>query len=47
MPDLSAREREVLGLILNDFSNQQIADRLAVGIARHPQDWHMLQKLWL
>jgi lauroyl/myristoyl acyltransferase len=26
---------------------QQVADRLAEGIARHPQDWHMLQKLWL
>lgn len=26
---------------------QQIADRLAAGIARHPQDWHMLQRLWL
>jgi phosphatidylinositol dimannoside acyltransferase len=26
---------------------QRIADRLAVGIARHPADWHMLQRLWL
>lgn len=26
---------------------QQIADQLAVGIAAHPQDWHMLQRLWL
>jgi KDO2-lipid IV(A) lauroyltransferase len=26
---------------------QQIADRLAAGIAAHPQDWHMLQRLWL
>jgi KDO2-lipid IV(A) lauroyltransferase len=26
---------------------QQIADRLAAGIAEHPQDWHMLQRLWL
>jgi phosphatidylinositol dimannoside acyltransferase len=26
---------------------QQIADRLAVGIARYPEDWHMLQRLWL
>ncbi|MDG4766572.1 phosphatidylinositol mannoside acyltransferase [Solwaraspora sp. WMMD406] len=26
---------------------QQIADRLAAGIARHPQDWHMMQRLWL
>ncbi len=26
---------------------QQIADRLAVGIARHPEDWHMLQRMWI
>jgi lauroyl/myristoyl acyltransferase len=26
---------------------QRIADALAAGIARHPQDWHMLQRLWL
>ncbi|MFY1632613.1 phosphatidylinositol mannoside acyltransferase [Solwaraspora sp. WMMB335] len=26
---------------------QQVADRLATGIARHPQDWHMMQRLWL
>ncbi|HEY8534460.1 MAG TPA: phosphatidylinositol mannoside acyltransferase [Micromonospora sp.] len=26
---------------------QQIADQLAAGIARHPQDWHMLQRMWL
>lgn len=26
---------------------QQIADGLAAGIAAHPQDWHMLQRLWL
>jgi lauroyl/myristoyl acyltransferase len=26
---------------------QQIADRLAGGIAANPADWHMLQKLWL
>lgn len=26
---------------------QAVADRLAVGIAAHPQDWHMLQRLWL
>lgn len=32
MPDLSAREREVLGLILNDVSNQQIADRLGISV---------------
>jgi KDO2-lipid IV(A) lauroyltransferase len=26
---------------------QTIADELAEGIAKHPADWHMLQKLWL
>ncbi len=26
---------------------QRVADALAAGIARHPQDWHMLQRLWL
>ncbi|HEX7745618.1 MAG TPA: phosphatidylinositol mannoside acyltransferase [Micromonosporaceae bacterium] len=26
---------------------QQIADHLAAGIARHPEDWHMLQRMWL
>jgi KDO2-lipid IV(A) lauroyltransferase len=26
---------------------QAIADRLAAGIAAHPADWHMLQKMWL
>ena len=26
---------------------QQIADELGRGIAVHPQDWHMMQKLWL
>lgn len=25
---------------------QRIADHLADGIARHPQDWHMLQRIW-
>ena len=24
-----------------------LADELAAGIAEHPADWHMLQKLWL
>jgi phosphatidylinositol dimannoside acyltransferase len=26
---------------------QKLADAFAEGIAKHPQDWHMLQKLWL
>ena len=28
-------------------TTQLLADAFAAGIARHPQDWHMLQKLWL
>jgi KDO2-lipid IV(A) lauroyltransferase len=26
---------------------QLIADQLAKGIAAHPEDWHMLQKMWI
>ena len=26
---------------------QRLADAFATGIAAHPQDWHMLQELWL
>jgi KDO2-lipid IV(A) lauroyltransferase len=26
---------------------QRIADNLAAGIAAHPRDWHMLQRMWL
>lgn len=26
---------------------QRVADEFAKGIARHPQDWHMLQRFWL
>lgn len=26
---------------------QTVADAFAAGIAEHPQDWHMLQRLWL
>jgi len=35
---LDARAREL---------TQRVADRLAEGIARHPEDWHMLQRVWL
>jgi KDO2-lipid IV(A) lauroyltransferase len=28
-------------------TTQALADAYAIGIAEHPQDWHMLQKLWL
>jgi phosphatidylinositol dimannoside acyltransferase len=26
---------------------QSVADRFAVGIREHPQDWHMLQRVWV
>jgi lauroyl/myristoyl acyltransferase len=26
---------------------QSVADVLAAGIAEHPEDWHMLQRLWV
>ena len=26
---------------------QQVADAFAVGIAAHPEDWHMLQRVWV
>jgi KDO2-lipid IV(A) lauroyltransferase len=26
---------------------QALADRFAVNIAAHPQDWHMLQRIWI
>ncbi len=26
---------------------QRVADAFAAGIAAHPQDWHMLQKIWI
>lgn len=29
------------------LTTQRMADAFALGIAEHPQDWHMLQKLWL
>ena len=26
---------------------QDCANNFAAGIARHPQDWHMLQRIWI
>lgn len=40
-PDSGSLDERVRAL------TQQIADRLASGIARHPEDWHMLQRVWL
>jgi KDO2-lipid IV(A) lauroyltransferase len=40
-PDAGALDTRVRTL------TQLIADHLAEGIAKHPGDWHMLQRLWL
>lgn len=40
LPDGSLRERVSVG-------TQLMADLFAAGIATKPQDWHMLQRLWL
>lgn len=39
MEDLSAREREVLGLVMHGLGNKQIADRLGVTVAA--VKWHL------
>jgi lauroyl/myristoyl acyltransferase len=41
IPTEGARTEQIAAL------TQSIADELAAGIAAHPQDWHMLQRLWL
>ena len=41
VPDLGSREERVAAM------TQQVADVFAAGIATHPEDWHMLQRLWL
>ncbi|MFJ8580726.1 phosphatidylinositol mannoside acyltransferase [Micromonospora sp. NPDC093277] len=43
LPDPSSGSLEFRVRVLT----QRIADGLAAGIARHPQDWHMLQRMWL
>ncbi len=40
-PDSGSLEVRVRAL------TQTMADLFAAGIARHPQDWHMLQRMWL
>lgn len=43
VPDIEAGPLDVRVRLMT----QQVADELARGIAANPQDWHMLQKLWL
>lgn len=40
LPDAPLRTRIAVG-------TQRVADEFARGIAAHPADWHMLQRLWL
>jgi KDO2-lipid IV(A) lauroyltransferase len=41
VPATGTREEKVAAM------TQQLADVFAEGIAAHPEDWHMLQRLWL
>jgi phosphatidylinositol dimannoside acyltransferase len=43
VPDPSAGPLDVRVKLVT----QRLADAFAIGIAAHPQDWHMLQKMWL
>ncbi|WP_031515322.1 phosphatidylinositol mannoside acyltransferase [Streptomyces sp. NRRL F-5123] len=41
VPDAGTRAQRTAAM------TQSLADTFAAGIAAHPQDWHMLQRLWL
>jgi KDO2-lipid IV(A) lauroyltransferase len=41
VPELADRDAQV------SHMTQQIARAFEVGIAEHPEDWHMLQRVWL
>jgi lauroyl/myristoyl acyltransferase len=43
VPDPAAGALDVRVALLT----QRVADSLALGIAAHPEDWHMMQRLWL
>ena len=48
-PDCVVQIDDALDTSYGDVAavTQALADRFAVNIAAHPQDWHMLQPLWL
>ena len=48
-PDCVVQIDDAIDTSSGDISviTQALADRFAVNIAAHPQDWHMLQPLWL
>ncbi|MBL1096528.1 phosphatidylinositol mannoside acyltransferase [Streptomyces coffeae] len=41
VPASGTRDEQVAAM------TQEVADAFAAGIAEHPEDWHMLQRLWL
>ncbi|MEN8652850.1 phosphatidylinositol mannoside acyltransferase [Streptomyces sp. 21So2-11] len=41
VPEIGTRAEKTSGM------TQAVADVFATGIAEHPEDWHMLQRLWL
>ncbi len=41
MPAAGSRREKVRRM------TQQVANAFADGIAEHPQDWHMLQRVWI
>ncbi|MBA3488128.1 MAG: phosphatidylinositol mannoside acyltransferase, partial [Longispora sp.] len=43
---LKVPTRGSLGARISELT-QLVADTMAQGIAEHPEDWHMLQRLWL
>ena len=41
VPAEGERSRRIFGTV------QSIADRFEAGIAAHPTDWHMMQRVWV
>jgi KDO2-lipid IV(A) lauroyltransferase len=41
IPTIGTDEEKVVEIV------QRMADQFSVGISSHPQDWHMLQRIWI
>jgi KDO2-lipid IV(A) lauroyltransferase len=41
VPEIGTQEEKVAALV------QKSADNFAKGISQYPQDWHMLQRIWI
>jgi len=41
VPDEGERSRRIFRTV------QNIAERFEVGVAAHPTDWHMMQRVWV